>query len=125
MSQREEILSLIKERGKVTHGEISVALYGDNKNMPYVYGALKKLVDSGVVMRTGDHPSFYSLSNNDCILEIEKDINNKDNECHVEITNETIEKVDAEVEATNNYGRENKLITDCLKKYQIIRILKP
>ena len=117
MSQREEILSLIKERGQVTHGDISVALYGDNKHMPNVYGALKKLVDSGVVKRTGDHPSYYSLSSDNYEAHTVNADKNKNKICFLEITNESIEEVDAEVEATENYGRENRLITDCFKKY--------
>ena len=115
MSQRETILSLIKERGQVTQADISINLYGDNKHMPNVYTALKKLVDTGIVLRTGDHPSFYSLADADYKVEIKK--NDKYMSSSIDITNESIDKVEEEVEATNNYGAENELIAACLKKY--------
>lgn len=117
MKQREKILTLINERGKVTLGDISVALYGDNKHMPNVYTALKKLVDTGVVLRSGDYHSFYSLSNveHEDIVGLPK--NDKYIRYSVDITNEAIETVSKEVADTDNYGLENILITDCLKKY--------
>ena len=101
----------------MTHCDISIALYGDNKHMPNVYSALKKLVDSGVVKRTDDHPSYFSLSSDNCEAHAGNADKNKNEICFLEITNESIEDVDAEVEATENYGRENRLITDCFKKY--------
>ena len=63
MRRKEEILRLLQENGPMTQGDLSVAIYGDNKHMPNIYGALMSLVNSGVVVRTGSRPSLYSLSN--------------------------------------------------------------
>lgn len=114
MNQKDKIMLLIKERGKLTRMDISLELYGDGKHMSHFYIALKKLVDSGVVKRTGHHPSYYSLS---CENYQEIVVNKATNDDKtIEITNETIEEGNAKVEATDNYGAEDKLITKCLKE---------
>lgn len=117
MSQKDKILSLIKDRGTITQGDVSIALYGDNKHMPNVYGALMGLVNSGVVVRTGDHPAHYSLADSDFILPANEHYTSRKSINKLELTNESIEAGDAEVEATENYGRENDLITRCFQKY--------
>ena len=74
MSQKEEILRLLKENNSMTQGDLSIAIYGDNKHMPNIYSALMSLVDSGKVIRTGSHPSIYSLSNGGPIVSEERHV---------------------------------------------------
>ncbi|MDE6240981.1 MAG: hypothetical protein K2M08_01010 [Anaeroplasmataceae bacterium] len=98
----------------MTQGELSIAIYGDNRHMPNIYASLMNLVKIGIVNRTGEYPALYSLSGRE-YLEITKP--KKEKTINLLMTNESIETVDAEVEATDNYGRENNLITECFKKY--------
>ena len=62
MTQRDEILIHLTEKGTMTHGELSIAMYGDRRHMPNIYISLQSLVSDGLVVRTGDRPSYYSLS---------------------------------------------------------------
>lgn len=61
MSQKTEILELLKQK-TMTQGELSIAIYGDNKYMSNIYASLTSVVDSGVVSRTGEHPAYYFLT---------------------------------------------------------------
>lgn len=114
MSQKTEILELLKQK-TMTQGQLSIAIYGDNKHMSNIYASLTSLVNSGEVIRTGEHPAYYSLTGVEITIP-EKPVKNKEY-IELEITNESIEAVDDEVEKTDNYGRENALITACFKKY--------
>lgn len=115
MTQKEQIISLLKENKNMTQGELSISIYGDNKHMPNIYASLINLVNTGVVTRTGAHPSYYSLSGVDFVTPVKCNKNRKT--IKLEISNEAIEAVENEVEKTDNYGRENALITSCFKKY--------
>ncbi len=75
MSQKEEILRLLKENNSMTQGDLSIAIYGDNKHMPNIYGALMSLVDAGVVVRTGSQPSYYSLSGVEPAIQVQEEAN--------------------------------------------------
>ncbi len=62
MTQTEEILFHLKSKGTMTHGELSVAMYGDNFHMPNINESLQSLVRKGIVIRSGARPAYYSLS---------------------------------------------------------------
>ena len=61
MTIKEQIIELIKENKVVTQGDISIAIYGDNKHMPNVYSSLMDLVNKGIVKREGSQPAYYSF----------------------------------------------------------------
>ena len=61
MTIKEQIIELIKENKVVTQGDISVAIYGDNKHEPNVYSSLMSLVNAGIVKREGSRPAYYSF----------------------------------------------------------------
>ena len=117
MSQKIKILELLNDK-QMTQGELSIAIYGDNKHMPNIYSALMSLVDSGVVIRTGSHPSIYSLSGVEVQI-LSKSLKRKQiTTCiETEITNELIEEAHQRVKQTENYGKEDDLITDCFKRF--------
>ncbi len=122
MSQKEQIINLLKEKQIMTQADFSIALYGDNKHLPNVYASLMSLVDKGVVLRSGSNPSYYSLTDKDfSFSKVENyiKINKKKEIKVVEITNDSLEHVHETVLKTENYGQEDKLITDCLKKYPL------
>ncbi len=62
MSQKDQILTVLQDHEVLTQGELSEALYGDRNHMPNIYEALRALVQSGIVTRSGSRPSYYSLS---------------------------------------------------------------
>lgn len=62
MSKKDDILRLLQENNTMTQGDLSIAMYGDDKHEQNIYSALVSLVNSGVVMKTGSRPSYYSLS---------------------------------------------------------------
>lgn len=113
MSQKIVILDLLKN-GPMTQGELSIAIYGDNKHMPNIYASLMSLVNSGVVNRNGSQPAVYSLTGMDVIVPERK--KNK-RIIDTTITNELIEEAHQRVKKTDNYGKEDDLITDCFRRF--------
>ncbi len=81
MSQKEKIINILKKNEEMTQADLSIELYGDNNHLPNVYASLMSLIKDGVVSRSGNHPSYYSLISDDArspIKEIHK-VENKVN----------------------------------------------
>lgn len=117
MSQKLTIIKLLEDR-PMTQGELSLAIYNDNKHMPSIYSALMSLVDSGIVIRTGSHPSVYSLSGVEVLMPVKvTPLKKNKSYIDVQITNETIEEAHQRVKKSNNYGKEDELITDCFRRF--------
>lgn len=119
MGQKETIVNLLKTNGNMTQGSLAEAIYGDKSHGPNIYAALTGLVKSGVVLRIGSNPSYYSLSGEEVIIP-EKRVQAKKGYRDVSgdvITNEAMEEAEALVQQTDNYGPENDLITRCLQKF--------
>lgn len=119
MGQKDTIIGLLKSNSVMTQAEIADTMYGEKGHGPNIYAALSGLVTAGVVIRTGGNPSYYSLSGVEFtfpIRQVEAKKGARDVSDDV-ITNATIEEVETRVEATDNYGPENEMISRCLKKY--------
>lgn len=122
MGQKEDIVNLLNVNRTMTQGALAEAIYGDKKHSPNIYAALKAMVDKGIIVRTGNNPSYYSMSDGEIKLpEKTKQPNKKDmrDVSGDVISNESIEEIEALVQATDNYGPENDLITRCLKKFPL------
>lgn len=120
MRQKDTIISLLQQRGTMTQGELSEAMYGDKSHMPNIYDPLMALVKAGVIRRTGERPAHYSLDVTASIKPKETAKKTKKTYRDVSgdvISNETLEEASALVQNTDNYGEENKLITRCLQKF--------
>ena len=61
MSQKEQIISSLKEHTVLKQLELSELMYGDKKHGPNIYGALMSLVDKEIIKKTGEQPAYYSL----------------------------------------------------------------
>lgn len=119
MGQKETIVDLLKTNGTMTQLALAEAIYGDKNHGPNIYGALMGLVNSGVVLRTGSQPAYYSLTGADIVIP-EKVTQPKKGVRDVsgdEITNETIEEAGRIVAETDNYGPEMEMITRCLRRF--------
>ena len=119
MGQKETIVDLLKTNRTMTQLALAEAIYGDKNHGPNIYGALMGLVNSGVVLRTGSQPAYYSLSGADIVIP-EKVTQPKKGVRDIsgdEITNETIEEAGKIVAETDNYGPEMEMITRCLHKF--------
>ena len=124
MTQKDEIILHLTEKGTMTHRELSFAMYGDGVHLSNINESLQALVREGIVIRTGDHPSFYSLSGKEIIIpekpqqqiKIRK-AKEKPGKNLLEITNDNLDKVHDLVLADPKYGRENEVITESLKAY--------
>lgn len=119
MGQKETIVDLLKTNGTMTQLALAEAIYGDKNHGPNIYSALMGLVNSGVVLRTGSQPAYYSLSGADIVIP-EKVTQPKKSVRDIsgdEITNETIEEAGRIVAETDNYGPEMEMITRCLRKF--------
>lgn len=119
MGQKETIVDLLKTKGTMTQLALAEAIYGDKNHGPNIYGALMGLVNSGVVLRTGSQPVYYSLSGVEVVIP-EKVTQPKKGVRDVsgdEITNETIEEAGCIVAETDNYGPEMEMITRCLRRF--------
>lgn len=117
MGQKETILSLLRDRGVLTQGELAEAICGDKRQMPRIYAALMGLVNSGAVTRSGAHPARYALSGTPVppppapAGKVRRDVSGD------VITDESLDEAERLVESTDNYGPENRLITRCLQKF--------
>lgn len=121
MAQKQTLLSLLKSKGIMTQGALAEAIYGDKHHMPNIYAALMRLVNAGVVNRTGSNPSYYSLSGVEInIPEKKAEVKRGYRDVSGGIINaETLEEAERVVEETDNYGPENQMITRCLRKYPL------
>ena len=136
MSRKEELLSLLKARGKMTQAELAQAVYGDTDHTTYVHSALMALVAGGKVERAGSHPAYYSLAGEQLAagpsLAGEEEFKGKAGPGPQKgrkqkkgyrdvsgdiISNESLEEVARLVEEDAAYGAENRMITRCLQKF--------
>ena len=120
MGQKEIIVNLLKTNGTMTQGTLAEAIYGDRNHGPAIYAALMTLVKFGVVNRVGSNPAYYTLTGTEIIIPERKQLQAKKGYRDVTedvITNEAMEEAEALVQATDNYGPENELITRCLRKF--------
>lgn len=68
MTQKDEIILHLTEKGTMTHIELSIAMYGDGKHLSNINESLQSLVREGVVKREGSHPAYYSLSGHESVI---------------------------------------------------------
>lgn len=119
MGQKEIIIDLLNNNGAMTQGAIAEVIYGDKSHAPNIYASLTGLVRSGMVVRIGSNPSYYSLSGVEIEIpdkkpQIKKEYRDVSGDA---ITNESIEEAERMVQETDNYGPENDLISRCLQKF--------
>lgn len=118
MNQTERILELLNLKGPMSQSALAEAMYCDKNHGPNIYSSLMKLVNSGIVLRNGKYPAYYSISVADNVIP-KKTVQKK--ECRdascILITNEVIEETEALVQGTDNYGPENELVKRCLQKF--------
>lgn len=118
MSQKETILKLLNSNGAMSQSALAEAIYGDKNHGHNIYSALIKLVNSGVVLRKGKKPAYYSLLESETIhnktVQTKKDYRDVIREI---ITDEVLEETEALVQGTDNYGPENELIKRCLNRF--------
>lgn len=117
MSQKNKILeALIND--PLTQGELANLIYKDNKHAPNIYSALMSLVKEGIVERTGNYPSYYSLTGSNPTFPVKAKKTKKD-KSHIDviITNELLEQTHHQVMQTDNYGKEDDLITNAFRRF--------
>ena len=122
MSQKGDIINLLKSNGAMTQGALAETMYGDKNHGPNIYAALIALVNTGVVLRTGSNPSYYSLSGVEAVIpeKVSKSAKKEYRDVSVDvITNASIEEAEKLVQNTDNYGPENDLISRCLHKFPL------
>ena len=73
LTQTEEIMMHLQEKGTMTHRELSIVMYGDGNHMGNINEMLQSLVRKGKVYRIGNRPSYYSLNSDTVIPEKNKD----------------------------------------------------
>ena len=73
LTQTEEIMMHLQEKGTMTHRELSIAMYGDGNHMGNINEMLQSLVRKGKVYRIGNRPSYYSLNPDVVISEKSKE----------------------------------------------------
>ena len=115
MNQTETILKLLNSNGAMSQSALAEAMYGDKNHGHNIYSALMKLVNSGVVLRNGKKPAYYSLPESETIhnktVQTKKDYRDVIREI---ITDEVLEETEALVQDADYFGPENELIERCL-----------
>ena len=122
MSRKGDIINLLKSNGAMTQGALAETMYGDKNHGPNIYATLIALVNTGVVLRTGSNPSYYSLSGVEAVIpeRVSKSAKKEYRDVSVDvITNASIEEAEKLVQNTDNYGPENDLISRCLHKFPL------
>ena len=122
MSQKTDILDLLRNE-PMTQTELAFAIYNDYNHTTAIHTALKKLMEAGYIVRTDVDLIFTQL----LVLMFqylgkvkkESKIKKSKQSIDVIITNEIIEEAHQRVMKTDNYGKENDLITDAFKKFPI------
>ena len=82
MSQKEKIINILKKNEEMTKADLSFELYGDNNHLSNVYASLMSLIKDGVVSRSGNQPSYYSLISDDA-RSPKKGINKVENKVNI------------------------------------------
>ncbi len=120
MSHKTEIIELLRKE-PMTQTELAFAIYNDYNHTTAIYTALKKLMEAGYIVRTDTRPYIYSITGFDVSIpekvKKESKINKSKQSIDVIITNEIIEEAHQRVMKTDNYGKENDLITDAFRKF--------
>jgi len=120
MSQKTEIIELLRKE-PMTQTELAFAIYNDYNHTIAIHTALKKLMESGYIVRTDIRPYIYSITGFDVSIsekvKKESKIKKSKQSIDVLITNEIIEEAHQRVMKTENYGKENDLITDAFRKF--------
>lgn len=121
MGQKEKIIDLLRENGAMTQGFLAEHIYGDKNHIPNIYSALMGLVNAGAVLRTGSKPSYYSLVGEPIAIpaKVSATTYKRRDVSDDEISNSSIESVEALVQGTENYGPENELITRYLQRFPL------
>ncbi len=61
MTNKEKIIEVLKKYKSLTQREISFHIFGDYKHDSNIYSALMALDSSGMVVKTGKYPAYYSI----------------------------------------------------------------
>lgn len=123
MTQKDEIILHLTEKETMTHRELSIAMYGDGVHLSNIYESLQALVREGTIIRTGEHPAYYSLSGREVTIPekptkvIAQKPNKKKKQGLMKITNKNLDKIHELVMEDDKYGREYNLISDALKRF--------
>ena len=118
MGQKEKIIEQLKTNGAMTQSALAMYIYEGKSHSQAIYSSLMKLVEDGIVNKIGSNPASYTWTGKE-IDSPEKKTSKKEyrDVSGDVITNETVEESELLVQKTNNYGRENELITRCLKRF--------
>lgn len=117
MNQKANILKLLHTK-PMTQSELAIEMYNDNKHMQNIHSSLISLVNSGAVLRSDGKPAVYSLSGVEVSIPAKREKTKKDkSHIDIKITNELIEGTHQIVMSSNNYGNEDKLITNAFIKF--------
>ncbi len=124
MTQKDEIILHLTDKGTMTHRDLSIAMYGDSKHLPNINESLQSLVRDGVVIRTGERPAYYMLSGKEIVIR-EKPI--KQNKTYSKkslriknIPNPTVEEVKYwldEWEKLEDYESQERAVDRVFKDY--------
>ena len=123
ITQKDEIILHLTEKGIMTHRELSIVMYSDAVHLSNINESLQALVREGMVIRTGKRPAYYSLSGREVVIPekppkvITQKPKKKTKEGLMEITNENLDKIHELVMEDDKYGREYYLISDALKRF--------
>lgn len=118
MTQKDEIILHLMDKGAMTLRDLSIVMYGDSNHTGNINESLKFLLKENRIIRTDDRPAVYSLRGPHSSVArtyIEKP--SKPKKDLMEITNENLDKIHDLVMQDETYGKENKLITDCLNMF--------
>lgn len=120
MSQKTDILDLLRNE-PMTQTKLAFSIYNDYNHTTAIHTALKKLMEAGYIVRTTSRPYVYSIAGYNVLttgkVKKESKVNKSKKSIDVLITNEIIEEAHKRVKKTDNYGKEDDLITDAFRKF--------
>ena len=117
MSQKEKIINILKKNEAMTQADLSIELYGDNKHLPNVYASLMSLIKDGVVSKSGNQPSYYSLISNDVRL-LKRKIHKIENKANIPTpTSDEVNNWLKKWDSSPDYTTQEEAINDLFQSH--------
>lgn len=108
--QQMKILDVLNKGNVLTRRQIAETIYGEGCDQARIYSALERLVKEEIVIKSGERPSYYSISGEAELPEIEEPQVKRKEFCVVPLSEVALENAYNTVLDDQTYGTELKLV---------------
>lgn len=108
--QQMKILDVLNKGNVMTRRQIAETIYGEGCDQARIYSALERLVKEEIVIKSGERPSYYSISGEAELPEIEEPQVKRKEFCVVPLSEVALENAYNTVLDDQTYGTELNLV---------------